>query len=169
MPTVVHVRCHRCSGRAEFRPPYAYVGKEAAASLPQDRLVPRSGGFVVVLFPDVFPWRDPENPHLTAFTSSQPIAGIVVCSNCAALYRHRLAWPKDAYYQFPLSNITVWAWSRDHLVKLSEAVSSPRHIGLSGRRRSRFLRHVPKVVWETRNEARVLSEIRRFLAPPSGA
>jgi hypothetical protein len=116
------VSCPSCRCEAVFTSPYGFLRREAAERAAGDsRLqgVRWSGGFVVVRFPDTFPWRDRNNPY-TQHRRGQ-IWGVISCGQCAFRKKHLLDWPADAFYKIDSPAGMLWAYTRAHLVQIRAA------------------------------------------------
>jgi hypothetical protein len=92
------VVCPACRSRALFTQPYGYVPElnDADPRLPG---VQWGGGFAVERFPDVFPWRDPDNPWEWEHGREKANWGVICCPHCGVRRKHLLDWPKDAFYR----------------------------------------------------------------------
>ena len=141
-----------------FTPPYGYVpdSKDADPRLPG---VQWGGGFAVERFPEVFPWRDPDNPW--EHGRGKENWGVIACPACGLRRKHLLDWPKEAFYQAESSIGLLWAYSREHLVQIQRYVAGDR-----ARRGTFDMNRVPKEFILVRNRERVLKAIERMLARP---
>lgn len=115
-----------------------------------------NGGAVVVRFPEVFPWKDPDNPYLHQHEGK--IFGVISCGRCGFRKKHCLNWPNDAYFRFDTVAGELWAYTREHLVQIYRYVSGDRH------RQSAFdLNRLPKEFLLARHRDRLLRQIELFL------
>lgn len=128
MPDMVSVICPRCSKEAIFQPPFEFY---AEGALDGERLIRWNNCRVRERFPSVFPWADPDNPFKGLFwgtpkrrASDYPIWGVVSCLNCTLLRKHKLVWPKDAFYSLSVGGQVLWAWDRPTLVIVRDHVAS---------------------------------------------
>jgi hypothetical protein len=141
-----------------FTPPYGYIPDSKDAH-PRLRGVQWGGGFAVERFPEVFPWRDPDNPW--EHGRGKEDWGVIACPACGLRRKHQLDWPKEAFYKAELSVGLLWAYSRDHLLQIRHYVAG------DGVRRGKFdMNRVPKEFILVRNRARVLKAIDEILARP---
>jgi DNA-directed RNA polymerase subunit RPC12/RpoP len=154
------VVCPACRSRALFTQPYGYVPdlKDAEPRLPG---VQWGGGFAVERFPDLFPWRDPDNPWEWEHGREKANWGVIACPRCGLRRKHLLDWPKEAFYRAESAAGLLWAYSREHLVQIRHYVAGDRT------RRGQFdMNRVPKEFIQVRNRARVLKAIDRMLERP---
>jgi len=152
----IDVICPTCRSRALFTAPYSYVPdrKDVNPRLPGVRL---GGGFAVERFPEVFPWRDPDNPWKDG--RGRVDFGVIACPGCGLRRKHQLDWPKDAFYKAELSMGLLWAYSRQHLVQIRHHVAGDRVP-----RGNLDMNRVPKEFILLRHRTRVLKAIDELLA-----
>jgi len=167
------IRCPKCGGEAAFEEPFLFprgdeaVAAEHAAGVTGFRA--NKDCFVIVRFPDEFPWRDPDNSHtrlrLGPSLPPQDIWGVCVCPRCVFRGKHRLDWPKDAFYAASFSFGTLWAICREHLVELRDYIASSDR-RLKGYRWAWNLKHTPKEFLLVRRRERIVSVLDRLLSQP---
>lgn len=68
--------------------------------------------------------------------------GVAACSSCGTREKHRLDWPKDAYYQVQHRGSLLWAFHRESAAELRDFVSSDER-SREGYKWQSFLLHIP--------------------------
>jgi hypothetical protein len=153
------VRCPACDGQAIFTSPYDYltgVDADQSAADPRSKGVRYSSGFAIERFPDIFPWRDPNNPYLARL--SREIWGVLSCCECVYRRKHLLDWPTDAYYQIDFPFGTLWAYTRAHLVQIRKMLADEWQGP-----QPRALYRVPKESLIKRNRSKALRGVEKLL------
>ena len=89
--------------------------------------------------------------------------GTVVCSNCGLRRRHRLEWPKDAWFQFDYRSTVLWAFNRESALELRDFIASDQR-DRSKYRWESFLSHVPKEFLARGARADVVELLDRLLS-----
>jgi len=121
----IAVTCPMCGKEAIFAEPFLFIQGEAIAESQNLPKIKFSTGFAVVRFPKIFPWRSKENQWTKlSFGGERLWWGVISCRSCPCRRKHKLNWPKDAFYQVAVCNDTLWGWSREHLVSIREFISS---------------------------------------------
>ncbi len=74
--------------------------------------------------------------------------GVLVCSFCKTLEKHKLDWPRDAYFQLEYKGKTLWAYDRSYALKLLAYIRSDgrkkRVVSTTGHvTQDYFLRKIP--------------------------
>ena len=90
-----------------------------------------------------------------------PRQGVVKCPHCYLLIKHRLEWPADAYYQWDIRGVTLWAWCTEHAcVLLGFLAASERDV-------ARFpgwgLHKLPREIISAKNRDEVVKRITATL------
>ena len=164
----VDIQCPNCRRRARFEEPFVFVSWEHAPS-DETRPFHKWGGWMVIeRFPSQFPWVAPgKGPQLQG-RGSEPdqygyavlTDGLVQCRHCHVNAKHRLQWPKDAYWQWHIRGELLWAWDRSHaetILAFIEAAHRPS-------RRSEQLRHLPAHFLTAKARNEVVGKIKKLLA-----
>jgi len=114
------VRCPNCGKEAAFADPYIFLKDD---SIKSDLHLPRiktDFGFAVIRFPRVFPWCV-ENSALSTMTSR---LGVLSCRSCPCRRKHKLTWPKDAFYKIEVCRHVLWGWDRTHFISIRDFIAS---------------------------------------------
>jgi len=131
MMNTITIKCPNCGAAADFMSPYAFSSECPAVPLEKGRRFKYGTGYVEVLYPEVFPWSDPDNPyacspHLKAnLRQLRKAWGIARCSSCAALKKHHLEWPFDAFYSISTRYGALWAYTKEHLEFIRHLIEMP--------------------------------------------
>jgi hypothetical protein len=153
------VACKRCKSEAIFTSPYDFLRDEAAEEAARDSRVSGakwSNGFAVVRFPDVFPWRDSNNPYI--HQKRGEVWGVLSCGACSLRQKHLLDWPADAFYRIDTPAGTLWAYTREHFLQIR------RRIAREAVNDGPFdMNRLPKEFLQKRNQQRLLRDIDEFL------
>jgi hypothetical protein len=163
MPLAIAVTCSRCSSEAQFIPPFEFF-RRGTAQVPNLRHW--NNVLVKEKYPGAFSWQDRDNPFQKLFwgspkhrPSAAPIMGVLKCPACTALRKHRLDWPRDAFYQVNVDGKQLWAWDRrslafirDHIEKLDRP-----------KRHHPLLRHLPTHFLVAKRRDAVLAAIDGLL------
>ena len=164
MPNTVAVVCPRCANHASFLPPFEFYSEGTSG---MEHLVRWNNSLVRERFPSVFPWRDPDNPFKSLFwgtpkrrASEYPIWGVVSCRHCTLLRKHRLEWPKDAFYAVSVEGQVLWAWDRTTLVEVRDHVAST----IRSKRTHPLLKYLPRHFLIGKHRAAVVKAVNSRLA-----
>lgn len=164
MPNAVAVLCPRCRKQASFHPPFTFFrdGTEGTEDCPR-----WNNSRVQERFPTVFPWADPDNPFRSLFWGTHkrhprdyPVWGVITCSRCTLLRKHRLAWPTDAFYAVPLQGHVLWAWDRSSLIEVREHVASV----IRSKRFHPLLKYLPRHFLLAKHRSALVKAINTKLA-----
>lgn len=140
-PEQCAVRCPRCQGRAIVDEPFAFFIASEGMPDTGGRPCHRWGGwYVVEKYPALLPWKSPRGSEQALSTANSRRetghyvprhTGIVKCTRCHLVAIHLVRWPDDAFYQWEIRGVTLWAWSREHAhVLLTYLAGSERHLAL---------------------------------------
>lgn len=136
----LEIRCPRCEGRARWEEPFALLDPATAADGERDRLVPWGGWLIREKFPSVARWTAPARGQGYRHHAQ----GVSRCRACHAVVLHRLRWPGDAYFQWRVRGITLYAWHEEHArVLLHYAGASLRDPGRYGEGYRKSLQRLP--------------------------
>jgi hypothetical protein len=88
---------------------------------------------------------------------------VIRCTDCHLVGLHDLEWPADAFYQWHVHGVPLWAWSEEHARVLMDYIASgdrnpdkyPYYAGL--------LRKLPAAVTVAKARDDVVHHIRRSL------
>ncbi len=133
-PDVVAVRCPQCGQQAAFQ--------SAIARRPLLSLVPVA-----------------QERHLEARRQ-----GTIRCPACGREAAHRLTWPDDAYFQWPIRGSLLWAWSADHARVLLAYLGSLQRDPTQFPGYEVSLEQLPKAVITAKARAQVVKQIALTLA-----
>lgn len=196
----LHVKCPSCSEAAVFRfASYVNVKTKLAASYfekkKEFKLLEwrgRSGGFnrtalyypSDTLTPDRFPslpeghtldsWRTVDlwywgNGYVGPNAMSN--RGIINCGNCYKSIRHRIVWPKDAWFKVEYRGKILWAYNRDYANLLLEYLESNSRAKMAlakdgPRAGYGYLYRVPTVFQTAKARPVVVRKLRQKLGLP---
>jgi hypothetical protein len=158
------MRCPRCGGEATFSAPFRFLSGRDREEIAQAHADPRArverwgGWYVLVRFPDDFPWTPPPSGGYR-----YDDRGLCFCPACGYRQKHRRRWPEDAYYVCDLNGEHLWAWSRQHVAVLKHYVESPRRDPGAYPGFSLFLRHIPTVFLLAKHRDVVSRKLQRLL------
>ena len=162
--SAISVRCPKCCSHASLEPGFEVLTEE------QKLLLGRTKGrfvkwgaqsYIHERFPGVLGWSDSDSPMRDAsFLRTVRIIGVLCCSCCASRRKHVLDWPTDAYYRVEVAGGLIWAWDRQHVIRLVNYLSA-EHLEPSV---GWFLRHIPKCFLLKRNRGKVVKALGALLA-----
>jgi len=157
---VASIRCPRCGREAAFEPPVRRTrGDEARAAAADPSLtgVWYGGGYVIVRYPELVPWRE-----VVRFRRDARQIGVCRCGACGYLNRHLLDWPAEAYWAVSVRGRTLWMYSRDHVRELRAYVAAQ-----GDRQRipgARWLSRVPSEFLAARNRGLLVKKLDALLS-----
>jgi hypothetical protein len=166
-PSSITIRCPKCHSEAEFRFPFTLLRGD-----PRDQATIRAGyedssakverwgsWYVLVHFPDIFPWS--EASFLSDYQERE--WGVSTCSQCGHKGKHKLSWPKDAYFVSNFRGEALWAWTRGHAQALKYFVESKDRNPWNYPGSVLFLLHIPKAFLMAKNREAVSKKLQRML------
>ena len=118
----IDIKCPDCGGLAKFEEPFEFHSKREA-SLDESRTLHRWGvWFVLERFPSLVKWKAPSGSNQYLRNGGDngkdgyPLLtnGLIQCPRCHSNRKHKLAWPNDAFWQWPIRGELLWAWDKDH-------------------------------------------------------
>jgi hypothetical protein len=155
-PESFFIRCPKCEGPSEFRFAFTLIGS-ARQKPPRDwpsAAIAKWGDWKVIQHdPALYPWKPPSGGY------TRTDDGIRACPKCGGRFRHRLSWPRDAYFKCEVRGETLWAWTLDHARVLRDFIAS------SGRNPAKhdhfflFLHHIPEHFLRAKNRDLVLKRL----------
>lgn len=95
----------------------------------------------------------PRAPHDTE--------GSCLCERCGYRHKHRLDWPREAYFQIEHRGHALWAWNRALALVLADYVSAPEKVSLVRSPYGDFLKRVPTVFLTAKAREPVVKKLRR--------
>jgi hypothetical protein len=152
------IRCPRCGREAAFEPAARGLrGDEARAAAADASLtgVWSGGGYVVLRYPELVPWKD-----LARWDGDVRPLGICRCGACGYLNRHRLEWPAEAFYAVSIRGRTLWMYSRGHVLALRGYVAAEDRQRVPD---ARGLSRVPREFLAARNRALLVKKLDALL------
>ena len=125
----LEIRCPRCGGRARWEEPFQFVRRHDVPEAEWDRLVAWGQQWVRETFPSVIRWTSPARGRGYRHYAQ----GVARCRACHAVVLHRLRWPGDAFFQWRVRGITLYAWHEEHarvlLHYVAASLRDPRRYG----------------------------------------
>lgn len=159
------VRCPRCTARATWDTAFETVPTRRGQPIPDDdpRPVHQWGSwFLRERYPAVHPWRAPRGR--TPAYMIQGEFGVVRCPECHHVAAGPLCWPRDAYFQWEIRGVRLWAQDAEHARVLLDYVGSQlRDPWKYGGEYARSLQRLPAPVLAARNRALVVRRIAERL------
>jgi hypothetical protein len=155
---VYAIRCPRCGREAAFEPPRLVLdGAEAAAAADDASLTGQWHGryYLVLRYPEWITWRD-----LSRWDKDPRPLGVCRCGACGYLNRHRLQWPREAYFAVSIRGRTLWMYGRDHAVALRAYVAADDRRRVPG---ARWLSRVPREFLAARNRSLLVKKLDELL------
>jgi len=170
------VRCPNCGSRAVWDAAFETVPTRRGQPIDTDdpRPVHQWGGwFLRERYPTVVPWRPPRGRPGNYLVQGE--FGVVRCPECHRIAAQPLCWPGDAFFQWSIRGVRLWAWNAEHARVLLDYIGCElRDPGKYGRY-GRDLQKLPARVLAARNRELVVRRIRESLraaavstAAPSG-
>jgi len=167
----IDIKCPDCGRLANFEEPFEFLSpgqRSPAGERPSEgRPVHKWGQWSVVeRFPAQFAWKAPSASarHLRGGRGNEeryPLLtnGLVLCSNCHANGKHKLAWPSDAYWQWEIRGRVLWACDRRHAELILKVIRQ----GIRPPRYSPWLRHIPSHFLSAKVRSEVVRKIEASL------
>jgi hypothetical protein len=118
----IDIKCPCCGELAKFEEPFEFLSKNEVRQ-DEMRLRHQWGSWIVIVkFPSEINWKPPSDSHQYLRTGGDtgkggyPLLtnGLVQCSHCHSNRKHKLNWPKDAYWQWEIRGEVLWAWDKRH-------------------------------------------------------
>lgn len=120
MPKDVEIACPSCRSSAKFEAPFL-VHDEMPTSA-TGRVVRSGGWFIEERFPELVSWEDPDNAARHNYGAAQSVLGVARCPHCSLPRRHLLDWPADSYFNCQIRGESLWAWNREHMVRIRDYI-----------------------------------------------
>ena len=156
----LEIRCPRCGGRAVWEEPFAFVHPRDIAADERERLAPWGGRLVREKFPSVVRWMPPGKGQGWLHHHR----GVARCGACHAVVLHELRWPEDAYFQWSVRGVTLYAWHEEHARVLLDYIGSTlRDPNRYGEGYRKGLQRLPAEVLDGHVRERVAAQIAETL------
>jgi hypothetical protein len=159
------IRCERCAGEAAFEAPFELLdGEDAARAIALGRPgVKLGGGFALERFPREFPWGDPDNwRRRPSGYPAGPRWGVATCGACGRRAKHRVDWPREAFYQVRIDADVLWAYDRAGAVTILQFIRSADRDAFAVKG-PYFLRKIPKEFLLVRRREKIVAALEKLL------
>lgn len=152
----LEVRCPRCGGRARWEEPFELVPNGELRDGEAEGMPAWGPWRVREKFPSGVRWTPPPRGHGYVHACE----GVLRCGTCHAVAPHRLSWPSDAFFQWYVRGVTLYAWHADHARVLLHYIGSAlRDPGGYGSVYRKGLQRLPAAVLDGHARARTASRI----------
>ena len=158
----VAVRCPRCGREARFDgDPYRFVLRSRATAVEIEAGHPYGGWIALERYPHLVPW-DPK--QVQADLRRPEKHGVITCRDCGLTSAATCRFPHDAWYQWDLRGLRLYARDRAHAIALRDYIADPARRGKWAHR----FHKLPRVVIAAKNRDLVVRRIERSLGLLSG-
>lgn len=156
----LEIRCPRCGGRARWEEPFQFVRRHDVPEEEWDRLVAWGQRWVREKFPSLVRWKPLGRGHGWRHAT----LGVFRCGACHAVALHRLRWPADAFFQWRVRGMLLFAWDEAHARVLLHYVGATlRDPDRYGERYRKSLQRLPAEVIGGHARGRVVARIAETL------
>lgn len=143
----IDIQCPQCGELARFEEPFEFQTDKPLVTAEMRPYHQWGGWFVIERFPAQFPWKAPSSSqkYLRGGGGSRyggyPLLtdGLVQCPTCHSNHKHRLDWPKEAYWQWHIRGQVLWAWDKEQ----AQAMLAYIKAFVRPAKRPYSLRHIP--------------------------